>query len=229
MTFFRYPHTPHLTWLAEGSPRDDKVLSAAEARALLQTDVVIEEKLDGANIGLSIGGTGDIQVQNRGQFLHPPFGGQFGRLAQWLSRHEEMLRSHLDMGHIVFGEWCAAKHALLYTALPDWWVVFDVYDGTTRRFWSTLRRNSWAGSAGLPFVRRIAHRKFSITQLSALLAGAGSSYRDGPLEGFVIRQEDDEWLKKRAKLVRADFTQNIDEHWRSRPLEWNRLVRPQGQ
>jgi hypothetical protein len=27
-----------------------------------------------------------------------------------------------------------------------------------------------------------------------------------------------------AKLVRVDFTQTITEHWRSRRIEWNRLV-----
>ncbi|NLZ78249.1 MAG: DNA ligase, partial [Gammaproteobacteria bacterium] len=24
--FFRFPHTPHIDWLGEGMPRDDKVL-----------------------------------------------------------------------------------------------------------------------------------------------------------------------------------------------------------
>ena len=44
--FFRYPRTPHLAWLGEGIPRDDKLLSASEARDLLAEDVVVEEKLD---------------------------------------------------------------------------------------------------------------------------------------------------------------------------------------
>ena len=33
--FFRFPHTPHLAWLGEGSPRDDKVLLPNEVAALL--------------------------------------------------------------------------------------------------------------------------------------------------------------------------------------------------
>ena len=33
--FFRFPHTPHLAWLGEGSPRDDKVLSPNEVTGLL--------------------------------------------------------------------------------------------------------------------------------------------------------------------------------------------------
>jgi len=40
--FFRFPHTPHLAWLGRGTPRDDKVLSPADAAGLLAGDVVIE-------------------------------------------------------------------------------------------------------------------------------------------------------------------------------------------
>jgi hypothetical protein len=35
--------------------------------------------------------------------------------------------------------------------------------------------------------------------------------------------EDEDWLLARGKLVRADFTQAIEGHWRSRKLEWNRI------
>jgi hypothetical protein len=55
MDFYRFPHTPHLSWLGEGTPRDDKVLPPTEAKALLAGEVVVEEKRDGANPGLSLG------------------------------------------------------------------------------------------------------------------------------------------------------------------------------
>ena len=59
--FFRFPHTPHLAWLGEGTPRDDKVLSSHEAAALLAGEVVVEEKLDGANVGLSLDPDGGLR------------------------------------------------------------------------------------------------------------------------------------------------------------------------
>jgi hypothetical protein len=43
--FFRFPHTPHLAWLGQAPPRDDKVLSAAEAKSLLAGEVAVDEKL----------------------------------------------------------------------------------------------------------------------------------------------------------------------------------------
>ena len=126
--FFRFPHTPHLAWLGEGSPRDDKVMSPSEVAALLAGDVVVEEKLDGANLGLSLAPDGSLRAQNRGQYLTEPHAGQFARLPAWLAQHDKAMRSVLTPNLILFGEWCAARHSLDYAALPDWFLLFDVFD-----------------------------------------------------------------------------------------------------
>ena len=47
MMFFRFPHTQHTAWLGEGQPRDDKVLSSAEAADLLARVVILKEKAAG--------------------------------------------------------------------------------------------------------------------------------------------------------------------------------------
>ena len=115
--FFRFPHTPHLAWLGEGSPRDDKVLSPNELSGLLAGDVVVEEKLDGANVGLSLAPDGSLRAQNRGQYLAELYDGQFARLPAWLAQHDKAMRSVLTPNLILFGEWCAACHSLDYAAL----------------------------------------------------------------------------------------------------------------
>lgn len=224
--FFRFPHTPHLTWLGTGTPRDDKVLSPAEAQALLAGDVVIEEKLDGANLGFSLGPEGDLRAQNRGQYLIEPHTGQFARLPAWLAQHGEALRAALTPDLILFGEWCAARHSLDYATLPDWWLLFDVYDRTTSQFWSTPRRNALSAAAGLAAVPTLAAGPTSVRALTQQVTTRPSRYRQGPLEGLVIRQESALWCQARAKLVRADFTQAIETHWRRRSITWNRLGSP---
>lgn len=221
--FFRFPHTPHLAWLGEGSPRDDKVLSPNEVTALLAGDVVVEEKLDGANTGISLAPDGSLRAQNRGQYLAEPHAGQFTRLPAWLAQHGEGLRSGLKPNLILFGEWCAARHSLEYAALPDWFLLFDVYDRTADRFWSTARRNELASSAGLVTVPQVLHGKTTVPTLKKIVGDTASRYRAGALEGVVIRRESPEWCEARAKLVRPDFTQAIDTHWRKRALEWNRI------
>jgi ATP-dependent RNA circularization protein (DNA/RNA ligase family) len=222
-SFFRFPHTPHLEWLGEGSPRDDKVLSPAEAKDLLAGEVVVEEKLDGANVGFSIGSDGGVRVQNRGQYLEEPFHGQFSRLTPWLAQHRETLEALLTLGLILFGEWCAAKHSVAYRSLPDWFLGFDVYDRAEGRFWSTRRRNDLLGSLGFAAVPCRFRGHADLPLLTELLRTEASQYDSGPMEGVVIRSEDSSWLLRRAKLVRADFTQSIAEHWSRRSIEWNRV------
>lgn len=221
--FFRFPHTPHLVWLGQDAPRDDKVFSSAEAQALLASDVVVEEKLDGANVGFSLTSDGGLRAQNRGQYLFEPHAGQFARLPTWLSQHGEALRSVLAPALMLFGEWCAARHSLDYVALPDWFLLFDVYDRHTGRFWSSARRNALAELAGLVTVPRIAEGQFTVAALKELVTTRSSRYRQGPLEGVVIRRESVQWCESRAKLVRPDFTQAIETHWRKRAIEWNRV------
>lgn len=221
--FFRYPHTPHIDWLGQESPRDDKVLSPSEVAQLLAENVLVEEKLDGANLGISIGTDGQIQTQNRGQYLIEPFTGQFSRLNSWLAQHQWALKDHLSPDWILFGEWCTAKHSLDYNRLPDWFLVFDVYDRQQQRFFSSERRDQLASLLGLSCVPAMFEGKTSLQELKQLLAASQSRYRNGPPEGLIIRQQSGQWCDQRAKLVRADFIQAIDEHWRNRMIEWNSI------
>ena len=221
--FFRFPHTPHLQWLGRGEPRDDKVMSAAEETSFLRGAVVVEEKLDGANLGFSLSDDGELLAQNRGQYLRQPYSGQFARLGVWLSAHSEALFDSLEPHLMAFGEWCAARHSLDYTALPDWWLLFDVYDRHEARFWSTARRNAWAQRTGLRVVPAVLQGHTTTLALKQLLQNQSSGFRSGLMEGVVVRCEDALWLRERGKLVRAEFTQQIDQHWRHRTLVWNRV------
>lgn len=226
--FFRFPHTPHLASLGSSTPRDDKVLSVAEVDHLLRGDVVVEEKLDGANVGFSLSSEGELLAQNRGQYLSAPHIGQFVRMQDWLNLHGEAIQAtlleHLENELILFGEWCAARHTLDYTNLPDWFLLFDVYERNSGEFWSSSRRNDLAKAIGLATVPQLYKGPCTLPQLSRMLSNQHSRYRTGPMEGIIIRRESTLRCEERAKLVRGDFTQTIAEHWRQRRIEWNRLA-----
>ena len=221
--FFRFPRTPHLAWLGDGSPRDDKVLPPSEVTALLAGEVVVEEKLDGANVGLSLTSDGHLRAQNRGQYLAEPHAGQFARLPTWLAQHSEGLRAVLTPSLILFGEWCAARHSLDYAALPDWFLLFDVYDRSAGRFWNSARRDALAATLQLSIVPRLLKGHCNLQQLKEMLSQQSSKFRQGAIEGVVIRRDSAEWCEARAKLVRPDFIQIISEHWSRRRIEWNQL------
>ncbi|WP_082930411.1 RNA ligase family protein [Pseudomonas silesiensis] len=223
--FFRFPHTPHLKWLAPGIPRGDKVLSDTALDFLLEKIVIIEEKLDGANLGISLASDGQFQIQNRGQYLVPPYTGQFSRLPGWLMQHGEKIRDALKPGQIIFGEWCAARHSLDYTRLPDWFLVFDIFDNSANQFQSCVKRNNTASKIGLYTVPCLFTGHVNIKQLEKILMSERSRFRHGKVEGLIVRRDSEEWCEAKAKLVRPDFTQAIEEHWRTRPIEWNSISR----
>jgi ATP-dependent RNA circularization protein (DNA/RNA ligase family) len=223
MGFVRFPRTPHLAWLSAGVPRDDKLLSPSEMRALLSNEVVVEEKLDGANLGISIDDDGELRLQNRGQYLIPPFHGQFARATSWLDHHRYELTAALGEGLILFGEWCAARHSIAYDRLPDWFAAFDIYDRQAERFWSTGRRDAWAERLGIQIVPLIFRGRTALVNLKEMVFTETSRFGAPNLEGVVVRREGREFLEARAKLVCPDFVQSIEEHWRGRPIEWNAI------
>ncbi|MEI6388750.1 MAG: RNA ligase family protein [Spirochaetota bacterium] len=222
--FFRFPHTPHIAWLGEGTPRDDKVLEAGEASAFLDGEVVVEEKVDGANLGFSVSPDGELRAQNRGHYLERPFSGQFSRLESWLAPREDALFDALAGKLMLFGEWCAARHSLAYDQLPDLFVAFDVYDLGEGRFWSTRRRKELAEALGLALIPSVDRGRFELRGLVAKLINAQSFFREGELEGYYLRREGELWLEDRAKLVKPGFTQAIGEHWSKRGIEWNAVA-----
>lgn len=222
--FIRFPHTPHIAWLGSAVPRDDKVMSPDEAHEFLNAPVIVEEKVDGANLGISIDSDGQLSVQNRGGYLDPPFAGQFSGLERWLNARQDELFDALGAELVLFGEWCAARHSLGYDLLPDWFVTFDVYDRAACRFWSVPRRNALAAKLALATVPALDEGRFTVAALVDLVTAATSSFRAGPLEGLYLRKDEGDWLVDRAKLVRSEFVQAIGEHWRDRAIERNRLV-----
>lgn len=222
--FYRFPHTPHLAWLGPGAPREDKVLDAKEARAFLAADVLVEEKVDGSNLGFSVDAHGILRAQNRGTYLNlESTSGQWKPLKRWLSTRRFGLVEALTADLILFGEWCYAVHSVRYTHLPDWFLVFDVYERAAGKFWSAARRNQLARELDLAVVPELGRGRFDLDGLKGLLGQ--SRLTDGPAEGLYVRREQDGHLLQRAKLVGAEFVQNIDEHWSKRRLEPNQVVR----
>ena len=220
--FFRFPRTPHIAWLGGDKPRDDKVLTASDARELLSHEVIVEEKVDGANLGFSLDEHGLLRAQNRGSYLSFERGhGQWKALQRWVSPRARMLVDTLHPGLMLFGEWCYAVHEIRYTKLPDWFLVFDVYDRIRNEFWSTARRNALATKLGLAVVPEIGSGRFTLSGLRALLGT--SRLTEGPAEGVYIRRELQGHLVTRAKLVRREFIQAIAQHWSKKALQMNML------
>ena len=221
--FYRFPHTPHLEWVGAGSPRYDKIMSPHDACILLKTNLIVEEKVDGANLGFSINDNGEFCAQSRGSFLSfDSLVGQWKPLRRWVNDRRAAIAEAIFPDLVIFGEWCYAKHSIKYTNLPDWFLAFDVYDKRKSEFWCTNRRDSLVNSLGLSVVPRYGSGRFSLESLMSMTERSQLSV--GPAEGVYVRHEEGGRLLSRAKLVREDFRQSIVGHWTKRPVEANLLA-----
>jgi hypothetical protein len=143
-TLHKYPRTHHL----EGSrlqPGDEDSRSVPFA-ALAGRHLVIEEKLDGANAGISFDEEGRLWLQSRGHFLT---GGSrekhFDLFKRWASTHADALRTVLGRRFVLYGEWLYAKHTVFYDRLPHYFLEFDILDTETGGFLSTDQRRALLG------------------------------------------------------------------------------------
>ncbi|MFH0997480.1 MAG: RNA ligase family protein [Pseudomonadota bacterium] len=219
--FFKFPSTPHLAQLGDVEVRGDKVMSESERNEFLLHELVVEEKVDGANLGISFDSDGNIRAQNRGAYLHLPSRGQWKKLSEWLTPRTDEIFEQLTDRYILFGEWCYAKHSVVYDRLPDWFLGFDIYDRSTARFFSCTRRDEIFRAIGISQVSKIECNHFTLSELCALLSQ--SCFSDKPAEGIYLRFDQGDWLIHRAKLVRPAFIQSIEQHWSRSGIKANRL------
>lgn len=97
--------------------------------------LIIEEKIDGANMGITMQKDGRLVCQNRSHYINSRTHSQFSTLDRWLETHHSTLAALLRPDRdILYGEWCGAKHSLHYSKLPDVFLAFDLYDRWTERF-----------------------------------------------------------------------------------------------
>jgi hypothetical protein len=227
----KYPRTPHL----EGSrPQPgDEDLDVVPAGTLAGKHVVVEEKLDGANVGISVAGDGRLRLQSRGHYLTGgPRERQFDLLKTWAACHQDALASVLGTRYTLYGEWLYARHTVFYDALPHYFHEFDVLDLVNDAFLSTERRRQLLAGLpivgvpvlfegafpGLPALRKtIVPSRYKSPNWQERLAETALTLGLDPLtvaretdpssemEGLYLKVEQDGRVVERYKLVRSTF------------------------
>jgi RNA ligase len=237
MELFKYPRTAHI----EGSRLQpgDEDLDSVDFSVIAGRSVVIEEKVDGANAGISFSPEGELFLQSRGHFLTG--GGRekhFALFKRWAASHSESLWSILGSRYTLYGEWLYAKHTIFYDALPHYFLEFDLRDRETGTFLSTPRKQALlAGSPVLSvpilFSGKLekseqlgqylgASRFISLDHWKNLRAASESlglreeltllqTDREAIMEGIYIKVEEDGKVVERYKYVRASFLAAVDQ------------------
>lgn len=232
----KYPRTKHIS--GSNLQIGDEDLKIVSFNQLNQKYLVIEEKIDGANSGISFLENGELLIQSRGHFLT---GGtrerHFNLLKTWAMIHKDDFQKILGKRYIMYGEWMYAKHTVYYDLLPHYFIEFDIYDKQNQIFLSTearqeiLKENEFIHSVKVLYKGKISN----LEQLKNLI---GKSYfisnnikkclkkeceknnldflkaesetdLSGIMEGLYIKVEDKNIVSERYKFVRQSFTTNI--------------------
>src|SRR5271166_3503630 len=133
--FVKYPRTPHL--FGSRGTDDDKHLGEPESsRFLADVSLIVEEKLDGTNVGIHFTGQGAMVLQCRGHLITEGMHPQYDLFKQWGAVKRPVLEDRLSDRFILFGEWLYARHSVHYQQLPHYFFEFDIYDKQSEGFLS---------------------------------------------------------------------------------------------
>jgi len=131
--FIKYPRTPHL--FGSKGTADDKHLGEKQSVAFASDNsLIVEEKIDGTNVGIHFADDGQLVLQCRGHLITEGMHPQYDLFKQWTTAKRQVLEQRLENRFILFGEWVHACHTVFYEALPHFFFEFDIYDKVKSEF-----------------------------------------------------------------------------------------------
>lgn len=231
----KFPSTPHIegSRLQKGDSKVRLPWAAVQGKR-----IVLEEKYDGSNCGISFTESQELRLQSRGHYLTG--GGRekyFNVFKKWAECHRDKLFRVLGARYVMYGEWMFAKHAVFYDQLPHYFLEFDVFDRHASRFLTKQERRHLL--VGVPVVSaNVLYEGLAPQNITALEKRmVRSQYQSehwqeslkrqvkrfdlkedlawnqtdtsGLMEGFYGKVEAEGEVLLRFKWVRNTFTQSI--------------------
>lgn len=232
----KYPRTPHL----EGSrlQEGDEDLRQIPFSDIQGRHLAVEEKIDGANSGISFDENGELLLQSRGHYLTGGYRERhYNLMKQWAAAHRDVFYSVLGKRYIMYGEWMYAKHTIYYDALAHYFMEFDIYDRKEGIYLDTPSRKKLTGQMPVCSVPVLGERTFDKKEELLKLLGHSAYITENPrknlydsavklgldpvracretelsglMEGLYLKVEEHGQVVQRLKYVRAAFLQTVD-------------------
>jgi hypothetical protein len=222
-----FPRTPHLTFMGPDL-RDDKLVSVQDREDFLGGRVTVQEKLDGACIGISYDQQATPYIYNRNTRVDLT-SGLWKKLSEWYSKNQDAIFDLCSDKYALFGEWLYHAHTIRYTSLPSFFMVHDVYEKKTRTYFDPTRVKTIAQHYGLEAnTPLITLNKPSLPDLLTL-AKNQSQYATQEQEGIYLRLTRDGKTTHRAKIVNKAFHEKIamSKNWKTqRIMHTNKVCQP---
>jgi len=135
----------HLATISRNT-RERRICSARAARMttsiwptesldfIADASLIVEEKLDGTNVGMHFTSAGRMVLQCRGHEITTGMHAQYDLFKQWTMGKRPMLEALLADRFILFGEWLYARHSVHYRAFRTTSSSSNIYDKQRQGF-----------------------------------------------------------------------------------------------
>ncbi|QDU64011.1 RNA ligase [Planctomycetes bacterium Pan216] len=232
--FTKYPRTPHL--FGSKGTDDDKHLGEAESKAFIADEsLIVEEKIDGTNVGIHFSDLGEMILQCRGHLITDGMHPQYDLFKQWTAVKRHVLDERLENRYLLFGEWVYARHSVHYRKLPHYFFEFDIYDKQREVFLDLNQRLALLEGMGIqtvPIVHRGTVTRDDLedligpSQFDSHFENPTTNRPDNLMEGLYLRTEAHGVVTGRAKFVRPEFVEKIKQstHWQRQRMVPNMLA-----
>ncbi|MGH7136332.1 MAG: RNA ligase family protein [Pirellulales bacterium] len=210
-------------------------LDEAESdKFIADKSLIVEEKIDGTNVGIHFTSAGEMVLQCRGHLITEGMHPQYDLFKQWAAVKRFVLQERLEDRFILFGEWVYARHSVHYRQLPHYFFEFDIYDKDEEAFLSLVRRLSVLEGMGIETVPVLYTGPLDRDELRPLIGPSlfdsqfqnpATKRADNLMEGLYLRTEADDKVSGRAKFVRPEFVEKVKQstHWQHQAIVPNLL------
>jgi len=192
--FVKYPSIPHL----------------AEKPLILDNDVKVFEKLDGGNSQTRYY-KGRILAGNRSKFLT-----EKDKKFEWFQQFLKWAKSNYSLFNIpekiiLYGEWLSQHTLDYFSGDRDNFYLIDLFDTGSREFIDyseTKKKIKGWGITDIRLLNPLVEGKISEKNLGNLVINRKSDYREGYMEGVVVKDYSSQSFAKlwRKSLIKKEIT-----------------------
>ena len=208
-----FPRTKHLPYKPNATS-NDLIATEAEAATVFSSLVNIEEKIDGASVGICLHPKHNLIIRNRDHVLRKNYykktaaKEQFRSIWGWFYGNKTKFEHINEHGpYSVYGEWCLAQHGIYYDNLPDWFIAYDIYDYEVKKFLAPPVARKLLENAGFSLPPILSPSALNYEHLESLtnLTSAWTKYNSHLVEGVYLKTYNDQYVIDRFKMVGQSY------------------------
>jgi hypothetical protein len=149
--------------------------------------IIVQEKLDGSNVGIAKINGVILALTRRGYLAHTSPYEQHHKFDEWVSANHDRFSALLVEGERIVGEWLLQAHGTRYSLSHEPFVAFDIMRGSERVTYVELCERT-AGHFVLPHTIHIGG-PLSVVDAMSKLGELGFHGALDPIEGAMWRVE----------------------------------------